>query len=540
MLPSVATLYTILPFLLSFVVILVFCIFYVRRYRNPYESDRCATITSIGALFVSLLTCALIPVDIFIVSYMKTSDGDFKDWASNLTQRMVIENAVLYSYYTLYSLIFFCILIVIPFVYFYYEEKSEEGFTSEGRLCSAIKYTLAFLFVAVTLLLIGAFIPLQEIPSAVDNSTSSNSSEWINELRFIWDDFSRNRGEDALSMVLSILTSFGVLLLIVYTGFGMSSFPIGLIRGTKSARLEMERIQESHLTNQTRINGLRDKQRIGSKLTPRERRQLSKLEENERIITLEEQYLLTYRGSLFYKLRNLVRPLQIGIGFIAASLSLIVWISLLLTNIDKAMNSLGMKMGYALPKRSLPNPIDIILVAFQTVFPLDYILIILMALFFIMATMSGVKNLGIWFFFVRLYKIRINKSTPQALLLLFSTLMLSTLGMNILFYCISPQYVSWGSQHYIQTIANTTNHTISDCNSNTTRENCTMTRVSVLLVRFFYKVWFFGAFYYWSMWALIVISFLSALYVIIRPTKSVTEGLLDDEDLEQSDEDLRA
>ena len=62
---------------------------------------------------------------------------------------------------------------------------------------------------------------------------------------------------------------------------------------------------------------------------------------------------------------------------------------------------MGMKMGYALKKRYIPNPIDIILVAFQKAFPLDYILILAMAFFFVMATMSGLRNLGIWFFVVR-------------------------------------------------------------------------------------------------------------------------------------------
>ncbi|CAG2101600.1 unnamed protein product [Medioppia subpectinata] len=535
--------------------ILIFSVLYVKRYRNPYESDRCTTITSIVALFVSLLTCALIPVDIFIVSFMKDSSAHFKDWALNITQRDAIENSVLYSYYTLYSLIFFCVFILIPFVYFYYEEKSEEGFTSEGRFCGAFKYSVGFLFVAVILLLIGAFIPLHEYHP--HNNGTNSSSEWIDDMKFILDDLSRNRGEDALSMVLSILSSVGVIYLVIFTGFGMFSFPIGLIRGTRSARMEIERIQDSHLANQTKINALRDRERIGNRLTPREKRQLVKLEENERIITREEEYLLTYRGSLFYKLRNLVRPLQIGLGLLAIILSLIVWISLLITNIDKAMHSLGMEMGYALPKPQIPNPIDIILVTFQRVFPLDYILILLMSLFFVLATMSGLKNLGIWFFFVRLYKIRVKKSSPQALLMLFGTLMLTTLGINILFYCISPQYVTFGSQHYINATAN---NTVSICSSKASSDDCTMTRVSRLLVRFFYKAWFFGAFYYWSMWAfigdsgwsrhwlpeyLLLLELLSLLldspiYVILRPTRSVTEGLIDDDDLEESDDDLRA
>ena len=36
-------------------------------------------------------------------------------------------------------------------------------------------------------------------------------------------------------------------------------------------------------------------------------------------------------------------------------------------SIDKVMHSLGPKMGYALPKRTLPNPIDITLVFAQKV-----------------------------------------------------------------------------------------------------------------------------------------------------------------------------
>ena len=38
-----------------------------------------------------------------------------------------------------------------------------------------------------------------------------------------------------------------------------------------------------------------------------------------------------------------------------------------LHSIDKAMHSLGYKIGYALPTRHLPNPIDIVLVYCQKV-----------------------------------------------------------------------------------------------------------------------------------------------------------------------------
>ena len=36
---------------------------------------------------------------------------------------------------------------------------------------------------------------------------------------------------------------------------------------------------------------------------------------------------------------------------------------------------------------------------------------------------------------------------------------------------------------------------------------CIMTRAAVFLNRFFYKVWFFGACYYWGTWVFLVVSF---------------------------------
>ncbi|KAF7247112.1 putative lysosomal cobalamin transporter, partial [Varanus komodoensis] len=137
---------------LALLVILAFCWVYVRKYQSRRESEVISTITSIFALAIALITSALLPVDIFLVSYVKNQNGTFKDWAdANVTRQ--IEDTVLYAYYTLYSIILFCVFLWIPFVYFYYEEKDEE----DGNTCSvktASKYTLGFLLVCTVLLLI--------------------------------------------------------------------------------------------------------------------------------------------------------------------------------------------------------------------------------------------------------------------------------------------------------------------------------------------------------------------------------------------------
>lgn len=61
-----------------FQAILAFCWIYVRKYQSQRESEVVSTITAIFSLAIALITSALLPVDIFLVSYMKNQNGTFK------------------------------------------------------------------------------------------------------------------------------------------------------------------------------------------------------------------------------------------------------------------------------------------------------------------------------------------------------------------------------------------------------------------------------------------------------------------------------
>eukprot|EP00063_Salmo_salar_P035875 XP_014010710.1 PREDICTED: probable lysosomal cobalamin transporter [Salmo salar] len=106
-------------FALVFLVILSFCWVYIRKYQSRQESEVISTITAICALAIALITSALLPVDIFLVSYMKHPNGTYKEWAEHNETRGQIEDTVLYAYYSLYSILLFCVFLWIPFVYFY-------------------------------------------------------------------------------------------------------------------------------------------------------------------------------------------------------------------------------------------------------------------------------------------------------------------------------------------------------------------------------------------------------------------------------------
>uniref|UniRef100_A0A9L0J359 Lysosomal cobalamin transport escort protein LMBD1 n=1 Tax=Equus asinus TaxID=9793 RepID=A0A9L0J359_EQUAS len=135
--------------------ILAFCWIYVRKYQSQRESEVVSTITAIFSLAIALITSALLPVDIFLVSYMKNQNGTFKDWANANVSRQ-IEDTVLYGYYTLYSAILLCVFFWIPFVYFYYEEKDDDDTGKCTQVKTALKYTVGFAVICALLLLVGS------------------------------------------------------------------------------------------------------------------------------------------------------------------------------------------------------------------------------------------------------------------------------------------------------------------------------------------------------------------------------------------------
>lgn len=184
-----------------------------------------------------------------------------------------------------------------------------------------------------------AFVPLRQIPNNNGNSTNDNSS-WIDKFKNLIDVLEKNRGQDALSMVLSILTAIGVTNVAIYTAIGMFSWPIGFIKGTKSAREQIQDLEERHLNNMFNINSLREKERTCGHLTEKERRRLARLEDQERMNTLEEQYVNSYRNTIFYQLRYLMRPIQIIFGVFVLIISILIWISLLITKYDYIFTTL--------------------------------------------------------------------------------------------------------------------------------------------------------------------------------------------------------
>ncbi|NXU16774.1 LMBD1 protein, partial [Pardalotus punctatus] len=519
---------------LALLVILIFCWVYVRKYQSRRESEVISTVTAIFALAVALITSALLPVDIFLVSYMKNQNGTFKVWADANVSRQ-IEDTVLYGYYTLYSIILFCVFLWIPFVYFYYEEKEEDDGNTCSQVKTALRYTLGFIMVCAVLLLIGAFVPL-DIPN------KKNSTEW-EKVKLLFEEFGTSHGLTALSFSISSLTVIGMLAAITYTAYGMSALPLNLIKGTTSAAYERLENTEDIEEVEQHLLRIKSKCRDGRPLSSRDRQTLQQLEERLRTLRRRERHLESIEKSWWIKFCEAIRPLKIVWGVFFIIVALLFTVSLFLSNLDKALHSAGFNSGFIILGTNLTNPLNMLLPVLQRVFPLDYILITTIVMYFIFTSMAGIRNMGIWFFWIRLYKIRRGKTRPQALLFLCMILLLIVLHTSYMIYSLAPQYVMYGSQKYlVQVIIVVTYNQLGNIFRSLlyvilfpfNLDQCIVTRTYLFL----HKFWFFSAAYYFGNWAFIAVFLIGLIVSCCKGKKSVIEGEVDDDDSDMSDDEL--
>ncbi|KAF7686945.1 hypothetical protein HF521_015338 [Silurus meridionalis] len=511
-------------FTLVLLVILAFCWIYIRNYQSRQESEVISTITAICALAIALITSALLPVDIFLVSFMKYQNGTYKDWATNNETRRQIEDTVLYGYYTLYSIILFCVFFWIPFVYFYYEEKNDDDTNKCSQAKNALKYTVAFVIICAALLLIGAFAPLLPPPS-------QNSTQW-DKLQYLFKELGSSNGVVALSFSISSLTLIGMLAVITYTAYGMSVLPLNLIKGTRSVLYERLENTEDIGEVEDQIEKLKAKCAEGRPLSLRDRRNLQELEAKLLMLHRRGHHLENAERNCCAKMSRAFYPLKVLFGVFFIGVALLFFISLFISNLDKALHSSGMSTGLILFGTNLTNPLNELLLLMQPVFPLDYVLITVITMYFVFTSMAGIREMGIWFFWIRLYKIRPQRTRPQALLFLCMILLLIVLHTSYMIYSLAPQYVMYGSQKYLWQ-ENSTAAITKTCDADAPDDQCTVTRSYLFL----HKFWFFSTIYYFGNWAFLTVFLIGLVVSCCKGKKSVIEGEVEADDSDCSDDE---
>uniref|UniRef100_A0A2K6EW56 LMBR1 domain containing 1 n=1 Tax=Propithecus coquereli TaxID=379532 RepID=A0A2K6EW56_PROCO len=276
----------------------------------------------IGWCIFGLLLLVGEALGVFPVNKVQRGEVTQTDWANANVSRQ-IEDTVLYGYYTLYSVILFCVFFWIPFVYFYYEEKDDDDTSKCTQIKTALKYTLGFAVICALLLLVGAFVPLN-VPN------NKNSTEW----------------EKA---------------------YGMSALPLNLIKGTRSTAYERLENTEDIEEVEQHIQTIKSKSKDGRPLPARDKRALKQFEERLRTLKKRERHLEFIENSWWTKFCGALRPLKIIWGVFFILVALLFIISLFLSNLDKALHSAGIDSGFIIFGTNLSNPLNMLLPLLQTV-----------------------------------------------------------------------------------------------------------------------------------------------------------------------------
>uniref|UniRef100_A0A8C9STT7 Lysosomal cobalamin transport escort protein LMBD1 n=1 Tax=Scleropages formosus TaxID=113540 RepID=A0A8C9STT7_SCLFO len=496
-------------------VILAFCWVYIRKYQSRQESEVVSTITAICALAVALITSALLPVDIFLVSYMKYSNGTYKEWAANNETRGQIEDTVLYGYYTLFLIILFCVFLWIPFVYFYYEEKDDDNVNKcsvRPALSLHGRNTICDMKILTTAVncCFRAFVPLEAPPN-------QNATQW-EKAQYFFKELGSSRGFVALSFSISSLTLVGMLAVITYTAYGMSVLPLNLIKGTRSIAYERLETTEDIDEVEQQIEKLRSKCEDGRPLSSRDRRKLQELESKLQVLRRRDRHLEIAEKNCCTKVGSVLRPLKILLGIFFILVALLFVVSLFISNLDKALHSTGINSGFIILGTNLTNPVNELLLALQPVFPLDYLLITVITMYFVFTSMAGIRNIGIWFFWIRVSIHRIYT--------LFLKKGIVTSFMEISLFSSVNYSLPF-------TAGNSTGFSSRTCDAAAPEDQCTMTRSYLFL----HKFWFFSTTYYFGNWAFIGVFFIGFVVSCCKGKKSVIEGEVEADDSDMSDDE---
>ncbi|KAI9301806.1 hypothetical protein BJ944DRAFT_270930, partial [Cunninghamella echinulata] len=414
----------------------LFSIGFTKYYQDRYERDLFATTVTILAIGLVLSCLALLPVDIFLVSSTVNLQTGLKyEWATpEAIDKM--KFVVQLIYYVCYGLISVFCFFLIPFTYFYYEEDIEQ--TTNERIRGAFKYTSFFIIISILLFLFALFLKPNNPPPKID-------LDWLREL------LTETNGEKTLAFIIGCLAVLGMLIFIGYTAPGLSLFPIGLIKGRTKLQVENDDVENQLVVVRERQRELQAKYVGNNKvMTSQDYRQMENLEDEERILLRRLRGIEEDKNSTWQKILIWLRPFEMIIGILLFFLTLVIMISMFLSIVDKISSSIcGQQCGYIISHPKIFNPINFIFVNLSKWFPLDYIFMVLLIIYYFMATVSGLIHIGIRFLWITLFKIRKHGTSPQGLLVTAILLTLSLLGLNYtVTTTVAPGYAHFGSQVY--------------------------------------------------------------------------------------------
>lgn len=505
----------------------LFSVLFTRHYQSLRETELSATVVTITGLTVIFGSIAVIPLDIFLVSNtVDLKTGLKKEWADESTIYWMTL-AVQCLYYVFYGLIMLFSFLIVPFAYAYYEE-----YDVQRRAMTAFKYSCGLSIFGSLLFLFALFVKPNVLPLPID-------LEWFINLLM------ESNGAKAFWFVVGFLFIPGMVIFIVYTAPGLSLIPFRLIKGKNEIEIKHDEMNQKliHVREQQKMI---EQKYAGSNaaMSTHDYTLLANFRDEERIVLRLIAEVEEVEHGILQRIFKILRPFETLIGIVLLLLTVLIIASIFITIIDKVIFSVcGSECGYIIGQSYLFNPIDFVFLQLQKLFPLDFVLMIAIMIYFFLATVMGITRIGVKFLWVTLYRIRRKATAPQGLLI---TTLFSTLGLLAFTYSITseiaPSYTHFGSQVYCNYteggVRNCTGREdeIFPCDVWAPLEICTPTVTSVLLDRITLNTPFFGLIFYYSQWIFLgafILGFLVALFRSPKDWERQEEeerGLLDGHD----------
>lgn len=367
-------------------------------------------------------------------------------------------------------------------------------------------------------------------------------------------------GERALTFAIGLLIVIGTIVYCLYTAPGLALLPVSLIKS--APRVSAPQLAES-TSSQLAQNQERQRQLEGRSegreggLDPRDRRELEALVREERTLRRRERLASENTGEgrnffvrVWLKLEAIFRPLKLVFGLLLLVISLIIIASMLVTMVDKIKNSVcKTSCGYLLGKAKIFQPVNALLTYTARVFPIDYIIFLLITLLFFCGSVVGLASIGIRFLWVVLFRIRKGHTTPNAMLMATVLLTLMVFALNYsLAMIVAPTYATFGPQTFCDRPSNNpdlqpdcSNHksAIKPCSERTDNQFaklvCTPTVLSTFLNRITANFPYFGVVDFYAQFAFLGIFLIVFAVTLFRVPKLDEEQL--DEDLREEEEE---
>lgn len=371
-------------------------------------------------------------------------------------------------------------------------------------------------------------------------------------------------GERALTFSIGILITIGTILYCLYTAPGLALLPLALIKSapkvsapqlaaTTSSQLAQNRERQHQLEarNQGREGGLEG----------HDRRELESLVREERTLVRRERLAAESSGEghnvlirAWIKLEAIFRPIKLLAGLLLLLISLLLFASMLITCIDKIKNSVcKSSCGFLLGRTEIFQPINWLMILTSRIFPIDYVLFLLVTLLFFSASVVGVATIGIRFLWVTLFQIKRGKTTPNAMLMATVLLTLIVFALNYaLAMIVAPQYATFGPQtfcdrptHHPDSQPDCSEHhsAVKRCSERSDNPSaklvCTPSVISTFLNRITVNFPFLGLINFWAQFAFLGIFVIVFVVMLFRVPK-LDEKDMDDDLREEEEEGLLA